>query len=355
MYYWVGTFTCVVGFLLLVVLMLKNAVTGDTLPSFIAGYCAMWATLLSLFQILEHLSCFADPECQTKVVRILFMVPLFATISWLTLMFPGAAEYLNLLRDAYESYVIYAFFQLMLALMGGTDTVYRALMIEERPPIRHFFPLCRLDPIKITPTFVRNCRICMFQFMVLKPLITVIVLILTLKDAMGSLTDVTKGAFWTYLAYNISITIAFTALLYFYTGLHDFMAGQSPLLKFLCVKAVVFLSFWQGLFIQILASTGLLPTFSYWPPEQTADSLQAFLICVEMMFVAFAHKYCFGTQDYMPRDRPDGGDLDTDVRGLEGLHRRAIPPLRYSIKANLIYTLKHEDIIADMHDILRDR
>ncbi|RNC45890.1 f2o10.10 protein-like protein, partial [Trypanosoma cruzi] len=166
-------------------------------PSFIGGYCAIFATILSLFQILEHLTCFSDPECQTKIVRILFMVPLYAMISWICILAPSAAEYLNLIRDAYESYAIYAFFQLMIALMGGMDTVYRALMLEERPPITHFFPFCWMEPLKVSPTFVRNCRLCLFQFMVVKPLVTVVVIILTAKDEMGSILDVRKGYFWT--------------------------------------------------------------------------------------------------------------------------------------------------------------
>lgn len=58
------------------------------------------------------------------------MVPLYAVISYISLMISSASTYLNLIRDAYESYAIYAFFQLMIALMGGMDTVYRSLMIE---------------------------------------------------------------------------------------------------------------------------------------------------------------------------------------------------------------------------------
>lgn len=265
MYYWAGTFCCVVGVLLLIIIVMKS-VFGEKsiLPSFIAGYCAIFATIMSLFQILQHLTCFSDPQCQTKIVRILFMVPLYAVISYISLMIPSAATYLNLIRDAYESYAIYAFFQLMIALMGGMDTVYRSLMIEQHAPVSHFFPFCYLEPLKVSPTFVQNCRLCLFQFMVIKPLVTIVVFILTMKDEMGtSLTDLRKGAFWTTLVYNISITVAFTALLYFYTALKDFVQGKNPLLKFLCIKAVIFLSFWQGLAIQILAAADMLPSFSY--------------------------------------------------------------------------------------------
>lgn len=338
-------------------------------PTLVAGYCAFFASILSTFQILEHLTCFIDPECQTKVVRILFMVPLFAIISWISLCAPSAAEYLNLIRDTYESYVIYAFFQLMIALMGGMDTVYRNLMVEERPLLKHVFPLCYLQPIRVTPIFVRKCRLCLFQFMVLKPLVTIAVLILTAKNLMGdSLFDATRGYFWSTLLYNISITVAFTALLYFYSGLHDLMEGKNALLKFLCVKSVIFLSFWQGLLIQILAATGLLPTFSYWTPEETPAALQDLLICMEMMFVAFAHKYCFSSDEFhsnsdvvicdpvdlmeLPPPHHSKDQVYSNVTGIdirEGLH---VPPARLSVMENLKFTLRHEDLWKDVSEIV---
>ncbi|KEG14285.1 f2o10.10 protein-like protein [Trypanosoma grayi] len=359
MYYWVGTFSCVVGFLLLIVLLLKNVLRDQrVVPSFIAGYCAIFATILSLFQILEHLVCFSDPECQMKVVRILFMVPLYAMISWICILAPNAAEYLNLIRDAYESYAIYAFFQLMLALMGGVDTVYRTLMLEERPPIQHFFPFCWMEPVKVSPTFVRNCRLCLFQFMVVKPLVTMVVIILTAKNEMGSILDVSKGSFWTTLVYNASITIAFTALVYFYTGLKEYMEGTNAFMKFLCIKVVVFLSFWQGILIQLLSATHMLPSFQYWSEDRVSEGLQDLLICVEMLFVAFAHRYCFGSDAYAPASvvtMEEGVEDALDPEGPVPAQLRTIPPIRYSVVANLKYTLKHEDIIHDLKAIVRDR
>lgn len=384
MYYWAGTFFCVIG-LLLFLLIIIRIFSSDVhfVPSLVSGYCAVFATVLSVFQILEHLACFSDPECQTKVVRILFMVPLFALISWFSLCLPSAAEYLNLIRDTYESYVIYAFFQLMIALMGGTDTVYRHLMIEERPLLPHVFPLCHLEPIRVSPLFVQRCRLCLFQFMVIKPLVTIAVLVLTVKNQMGSsLFDLTKGYFWTTLVYNISITVAFTALLYFYVGLKDLMEGRNALLKFLCIKAVIFLSFWQGLLIQLFAAVGLLPTFSYWTPEETPTALQDLLICIEMLLVSFANRYCFSSDEFLPNieiqpveqplvfldtgssalpttlannDRGSGkkkGIADYSVEVVPTY--RTVPPIRLSMVENLKFTLKHEDIWNDVNDIVRN-
>lgn len=300
LYYWSGAICCVVGFILLIFLLTHRAVKNERgVPAFVGGYCAIFATVLSVFQILEHLSLFSDPECQTKIVRILFMVPLYAMISWFSILFPSAAEYLNLIRDAYESYAIYAFFSLMLALMGGVDTLYRSLMVEERPPIPHFFPLCWLEPVKVSPRFVQSCRRCLFQFMVIKPLVTFVILILTAQGSMGdSLFDVTKGTFWTTLIYNISITVAFSALVYFYRGTHEFLEGKNALPKFLCIKLVIFLSYWQGILIEIFSAANMLPKFDYWSEENVATGLQDLLICVEMLFVAFGHKFCFSSDEF---------------------------------------------------------
>ena len=365
LYYWSGLVCCVIGFLLLILLISRRAVKDQrSVPSFVGGYCAIFATVLSIFQILEHLSCFSDPECQTKIVRILFMVPLYAIISWISIMAPGAAEYLNLVRDAYESYAIYAFFSLMLALMGGVDTVYRSLMIEERPPIDHLPPLCWLDPVKVSPRFVQNCRRCLFQFMVVKPLVTFAILILAAEGEMGSsLFDVTKGYFWTTMIYNVSITIAFSALVYFYRGTSEFLEGKNAFAKFCCIKAVIFLSYWQGIMIDIFASANMLPKFNYWNDQEVATGLQDLLICVEMLFVAFGHKFCFSSDEFAvddPQAFPNRGDdeeSDTSVTSNHGMHGpiRAIPAIRMSISANLKYTLRHEDLWLDLKDIVRNR
>jgi hypothetical protein len=353
-YYWSGIFCCVVGVLLLIFVLSRDIIKDQhDVPMFVGGYCAIFATVLSVFQILEHLSCFSDPECQTKIVRILLMVPVYAIISWVSILAPNAAEYFNLVRDAYESYAIYAFFSLMLALMGGVDTLYRTLMIEERPPLAHFFPLCWLDPIKISPRFIQSCRRCLFQFMVIKPLVTLVVIVLTAKGQMGEhLLDPTHGYFWTTLVYNISITIAFTALVYFYFGTQEFLVGKNAFPKFLCIKAVIFLSFWQGILIAILASMGFLPKFDYWSEAEAPTGLQDLLVCMEMLLVAFAHKFCFPSDEFAFGRGDDGEDSDGN---LAASPERLLPPIRLSVSANLKYTLRHEDLWTDFKDIVRNR
>lgn len=50
---------------------------------------------------------------------------------------------------------------------------------------------------------------------------------------------------WITIVYNITYTVALYALLLFYLGAHDLLAPYNPLLKFVLVKSVIFMTFWQ--------------------------------------------------------------------------------------------------------------
>jgi len=48
------------------------------------------------------------------------------------------------------------------------------------------------------------------------------------------------------IVYNISISLALYALFMFYCATKQQLQPYDPVLKFLTVKSVVFLSYWQG-------------------------------------------------------------------------------------------------------------
>jgi hypothetical protein len=66
----------------------------------------------------------------------------------------------------------------------------------------------------------------------------------------------------------------------------------NPLAKFLCFKAVVFVTWWQGVVIALLFTTGIVTTQPAYPhkpsddapAEQLQTSLQNFIICIEVSF-----------------------------------------------------------------------
>ena len=74
-----------------------------------AGICSFLACVVSLRLINSHLANFTTPKIQRKIVGILWIVPIFAIDSWLSLRFIKASVYLDMFRDCYEAYVIHLF------------------------------------------------------------------------------------------------------------------------------------------------------------------------------------------------------------------------------------------------------
>merc|ERR1712038_1077646 len=60
--------------------------------------------------------------------------------------------------------------------------------------------------------------------------------------------------FWLVVVQNVSVFLAFSGLLKFYHAVQDDLACCRPFPKFLCIKGIVFMTFWQGLVIAFLAS-----------------------------------------------------------------------------------------------------
>jgi len=54
------------------------------------------------------------------------------------------------------------------------------------------------------------------------------------------------GYLYITIIYNISITLALYALFLFYIATKELLSAYDPKMKFLTVKSVIFLSFWQG-------------------------------------------------------------------------------------------------------------
>ena len=99
--------------------------------------------------------------------------------------------------------------------------------------------------------------------------------------------------FYISIAYNVCYTLALLGLVLFWSGAAELLAPFNPLLKFLVVKTVVFLTFWQGLVISAVHSArgGL------GGPEQGKE-VQNFLILGEMVLAAVGMLYGFPHAEY---------------------------------------------------------
>jgi len=108
----------------------------------------------------------------------------------------------------------------------------------------------------------------------------------------SELVDQTKAyfkspGFAVAMVVNVSIFFAFTGLLKLYHAVREDLLWCRPFPKFLTIKAVVFLTFWQGLAILLWLVLTAAPD----EKEEAyllAHKYQNLLICVEMLLVAIS-------------------------------------------------------------------
>lgn len=60
------------------------------------------------------------------------------------------------------------------------------------------------------------------------------------------LRSINGGYLYITIIYNFSVSLALYALFLFFFATSDLLRPYEPVLKFLTIKSVIFLSFWQG-------------------------------------------------------------------------------------------------------------
>jgi len=281
----------------------------------IAGVCVWAAILITCHQIYQYLRCYTNPAEQRWIVRILFIVPLYAFSSWLSLLFfsyDNYYVYFYAVRDCYEAFVIYNFLSLCYEYLGGEGNI----MTEIRGrPIKssYFYCTCCLAGHSYNIGTLRFCKQGTLQFCFIKPVMSLVVIIL---QAYGLYRDGdwnSEGYLSITIIYNISISIALYALFLFYFATRDLLRPFDPALKFICVKAVIFMSFWQGVVLSILEKINFIQPLAsddgtvHTEAGTVSAGYQNFLICIEMFFAAIAMKFAFPITTYMSTNTTSGG------------------------------------------------
>jgi len=257
-----------------------------------------------------------------------------------SLRFHDAAIYIEALRDFYESYVLYSFLQFLIEVLGGEEALI--MMLKDKSPTRgvHMWgmnwfikpwlmgqPISRRDsytPIKVgvgtnvsllesdhgvsssastlsrpikriqwTSPFFVKCKFGVLQYVLLKFILSVFVMILE-KLELYKEGDFTPQGGYLYICIitNISQCWALYCLVFFYYATKNELGPIRPVGKFMAVKAVVFFTWWQSLGISILFQMGLIPHYAAiddgkeWTSEAVAKGLQDYLICIEMFVAA---------------------------------------------------------------------
>ena len=297
----------------------------------LAGTFTVLSCLISMWHMTQHLRKLQQPTIQRKILAILWMSPIYAITSWFSLVFHSAEGYLAIIKDFYEAYVIYQFLSFCIAVLGkGDRNVVVDLLAQHdanhlTPPFR-FFSCCEVmtcgrccvapkyeSSRHLADAILLQCQLFAIQFVFFRPATTTAMVILQKMNYYGPVLDpmnhdgmdandpmnhLYSPQFYITIVQNISIFVAFTGLLKFYHAVDKELAWCRPFAKFLCIKGVVFMTFWQGLVLSILAQTTDLGGASNDDADEWAKSAQNFLICLEMLLFSIAHFYCFPTEEW---------------------------------------------------------
>ncbi|KAH8912895.1 DUF300-domain-containing protein [Coniochaeta sp. PMI_546] len=266
----------------------------------IAGVASLLATIISMISIWLQLKNYRKPLLQRYVVRILLMVPIYSISSWSSMISLKAAFWLDPIRDIYEAFTIYTFFQLLINYLSGERALI--IMTHGREPVHHLWPLNHFLPrvdISDPHTFLAIKR-GILQYAWLKPILGLAAIIMKATGVyQEGYIGLTSGYFWSGIVYNISVTVSLYALGLFWVCMNQDLKPFRPMPKFLCIKLVIFASYWQGFFLSILVWLGALPDdVQGYTPDNLAAAIQDFLICLEMVGFAIAHWYAFDWHDF---------------------------------------------------------
>ena len=275
----------------------------------IAGACVWAAIFITCHQIYQYLRYYTNPAEQRWIVRILFIVPIYAFESWLSLLFFNQNYYyvyFNAIRDCYEAFVIYNFLALCYEYLGGEGNIMSEIRGKSIKS-SCMYGTCCLSGHSYNIGFLRFCKQATLQFCVVKPVMSFIVILLQSYDLYRDGDwDPSKGYLYVTLIYNMSITLALYALFLFYFATRELLRPFDPVLKFFSIKSIIFMSFWQGVLLALLEKMGyILPMCDVNGNLRTLDAgtisagYQNFLVCIEMLLAAIALRYAFPISVYL--------------------------------------------------------
>ncbi|KAG9309617.1 organic solute transporter Ostalpha-domain-containing protein [Chiua virens] len=182
------------------------------------------------------------------------------------------------------------------------------------------------------------------QYVQVKPLLALASLIM---KATGTYNEgdfrARSGYLYVSIVYNISICLALWCLAVFWMCVHDDLKPFRPVPKFLCVKGILFFSFWQSIAVSFLVAVGIITRLGpYTDSEHISLGLTDTLICIEMPFFAAAHMYAFSYRDFI-----------TPPASATGKARSPIYVARMTLGYALRDAVGLKDLVEDTRTTLR--
>jgi hypothetical protein len=284
--------------------------------------CIALCFLITGVQVNRHLTNYTKPMFQSKIIMILLMPPIYAALSSLAIWLEHLHAYFLLIRDIYESVVIYSFFQLLRAYVSS----YEGFILEDKKihvalatkgEAHHSFPISLVTkPIELKTEedgrrVYKQCKLGILQYVPIK----FCCVFLIIMDFLAWSASETVYYICIFVV-SISVTIALYWLIFFFHVLQRELAPFKPLLKFLVIKGILFLTFWQEIILWMFSLP--LQQARFLPPshrEAASEVLSALLVNVEMVLMSILTAVAFNYQDFVKEQNSMEGFLMDVLKG----------------------------------------
>lgn len=281
-------------------------IIGGYLPWWWQGACIVCTAValgISGFSITMHFLNYRKPHEQRLSVRIQLMVPIFCITCLTATLFPTISGlYFDPIREVYEAFVIYTFFSLLILILGGERRIITEICLEHVPS-SHAIPILGRFMRKIDlsdPSDFLMVKRGILQYVWFKPLY-----------CLGNFVCICwkhpKLEMVLLILYNVSVTWSLYNLALFWRCLYDDLKRFNPWSKFLCVKLIIFASYWQGIIIHVL---NLSKKTNNGTEFDQGYVYQNGLLCVEMVGFAILHLVAFPWSVYATKNMPLSARLD---------------------------------------------
>ncbi|KAJ3893147.1 DUF300-domain-containing protein [Lentinula edodes] len=251
----------------------------------IAGACSVATVLISMISVFQHCRTYTKPAEQRQILRILYMPPIYAVISFCSYRFFRSYTYYDLAEVGapFKAFTLSAFLMLLIEFVADSGSGHNPESSIARKGKRNLpFPFChwRYRPTK--PYFMYTLKWAVLQYVILRPAISITGIICQAFNVLCESSGFNVHYANVYLEAIdfVTISIALYGLILFYALTREELAGRRPLAKFLAIKLIVMFTWYQSFVFDALEGRVIHAT-EYWSETNIADGLNALTICIE--------------------------------------------------------------------------
>ncbi|KAK6797572.1 hypothetical protein RDI58_005274 [Solanum bulbocastanum] len=274
-----------------------------------SGFSALLSMHFTIQLLSQHLFFWKNPKEQKAIIMIICMAPLYAIDSFVGLLDIRGSKtffmFLDSVKECYEAVAIAKFLALMYSYLN--ISISKNIVPDEIKgrEIHHSFPMTLFQPrtARLDHRTLKLLKHWTWQFVIIRPACSILMITLQILGLYPSWLS------WTFtIILNISFSVAMYSLVVFYHVFSKELQPHKPLSKFICIKGIVFFSFWQGLLVKILVSWGIIKSHHFWlDVEHLQEAIQNVLICVEMVFFSVMQQYAYHVAPY-------SGDVEAKLK-----------------------------------------